>query len=91
MNVIDDDYLPCRLAALEKLADDLSSRLKHMERIAKALKLSYAANVVTVLTHDLLASMDSLEFIETNDSTFSERATRYDLVRRGQQHQEGQR
>lgn len=91
MNVIDDDYLPCRLAALEKLAEDLSGRLARMEQIAKALKISYAANVVTVITHDLLASMDSLEFIETNDSTYGERATRFDLVRKGQQHQEGQR
>ena len=84
---LDDDFLPCRLAALEKLSEELAAKSRYWERRAKAMKLSHAANVVTVMTMDLLGSADNFDWIETDDSTFGERAVRVDVVRKGQPNQ----
>ena len=84
---LDDDFLPCRLAALEKLSEELAAKMRYWERLAKALKYSYAAHQTTVISRDTLASMDGFELVDTEDSELGERAIRVELVRRGAEQQ----
>ena len=85
-NHLDDDYLPTRLAAAEKGWELALAEGRRWERIAKALKLSYAANFFTVINHDTLASMDDFDLVESDFSRFGEKAIKVELVRRVQDH-----